>query len=153
MAAHEADGARGAVDPSRAQFAAFQALPGEGAVHMINLIRLRPLAAYAPDHPRHGGGDTGQAAYRAYGRAAAPPFARAGGRQVWLGAPQLVLIGPDDERWHLAFIAAYPSAEAFTAMLRDPEYREAVKHRQAAVADSRLIRTAPQRPGEGFGEG
>ena len=32
-------------------------------------------------------------------------------------------------------------------MLRDPVYREAVKHRQAAVADSRLIRLAPATPG------
>ena len=28
-------------------------------------------------------------------------------------------------------------------MIRDPVYREAVKHRQAAVEDSRLIRLAP----------
>ena len=33
-----------------------------------------------------------------------------------------------------------------------PIYREAVKHRQAAVDDSRLIRTLPLAPGEGFGE-
>jgi hypothetical protein len=38
------------------------------------------------------------------------------------------------------------------AMLRDPVYREAVKHRQAAVADSRLIRLAPAIPGAVFGE-
>ena len=38
------------------------------------------------------------------------------------------------------------------AMIRDPVYREAVKHRQAAVADSRLIRLAPLAPGRAFGE-
>jgi hypothetical protein len=37
-------------------------------------------------------------------------------------------------------------------MIRDPVYREAVKHRQAAVADSRLIRLAPATPGPLFGE-
>ena len=37
-------------------------------------------------------------------------------------------------------------------MIRDPAYREAVKHRQAAVADSRLVRMKPGAPGEGFGE-
>jgi hypothetical protein len=38
-------------------------------------------------------------------------------------------------------------------MVTDPEYRELVKHRQAAVEDSRLIRMAPVAdPGEGFGE-
>ena len=38
-------------------------------------------------------------------------------------------------------------------MVTDPEYREVVKHRQAAVEDSRLIRMAPiTELGEGFGE-
>ena len=37
-------------------------------------------------------------------------------------------------------------------MLRDPAYREAVRHRQAAVEDSRLIRIRPGLPGAGFGE-
>jgi hypothetical protein len=35
-------------------------------------------------------------------------------------------------------------------MIRDPVYRAAVKHRQAAVADSRLIRLAPGAAGAGF---
>ena len=36
-------------------------------------------------------------------------------------------------------------------MIRDPIYREAVKHRLAAVEDSRLIRLAPGAAGVGFG--
>ncbi len=39
-----------------------------------------------------------------------------------------MLIGPSDERWDEAFIAQYPSADAFIEMLRDPVYREAVKN-------------------------
>ncbi|MBM3555559.1 MAG: DUF1330 domain-containing protein, partial [Alphaproteobacteria bacterium] len=50
-------------------------------------------------------------------------------------------------------IAEYPSVAAFVAMIRDPAYREAVKHRQAAVLDSRLIRLAPAKPGAVFGGG
>jgi uncharacterized protein (DUF1330 family) len=52
----------------------------------------------------------------------------------------------------LCFVAEYPSADAFIAMLRDPEYRAAVIHRQAAVADSRLVRLRPQTAGAAFGE-
>jgi hypothetical protein len=37
-------------------------------------------------------------------------------------------------------------------MIRDPVYREAVKHRQAAVEDSRLIRHAVLPLGKTFGE-
>lgn len=135
------------IDPDRERFALFRALPADRPIHMLNLIRLREHAAYAD-----GRAASGLEAYRAYGRDSGPVFRRIGGRQVWLGAPELTLIGPPEERWDVAFIAEYPSGAAFVEMLRDPAYRKAVKHRQAAVADSRLIRLAPGKPGAGFGE-
>lgn len=142
----------GSIDPTRPQFDAFKALPRDTPIHMLNLIRLKPLADYPEGHPNHGAGMTGLDAYRAYGRTSAEVFARVGGRQVWAGRPETVLTGPSDERWDLAFIAEYPNAGAFLAMVTDPGYREHVKHRQAGVEDSRLIRMAPVSPGEGFGE-
>ncbi len=142
----------GSVDPTRAQFDAFKALPRDEPVEMLNLIRLRASAAYPEDHPLHGKGLSGLDAYRAYGRETAALFRRLGGRQVWVGRPQVVVTGPPEEHWDLAFIAAYPNAGAFLAMVTDPDYRQFVKHRQAAVEDSRLIRLAPLTPGEGFGE-
>jgi uncharacterized protein (DUF1330 family) len=75
-----------------------------------------------------------------------------GGRQHWIGRFEQVLIGPSTERWDVVFIAEYPSVDAFVEMLRDEAYREAVKHRQAAVEDSRLIRLEPRSPGAHFGE-
>ncbi len=142
----------GSIDPTRPQFEAFKALPRDRPIQMLNLIRLRPLADYPADHLNHGKDMTGLDAYRAYGRDSAEVFAKVGGEQIWVGRPQGVLTGPADERWDLAFIAAYPNAGAFLAMVTDPAYREHVKHRQAAVADSRLIRLAPVAPGQGFGE-
>jgi enamine deaminase RidA (YjgF/YER057c/UK114 family) len=47
------------IDPTRPQFDAFKALPRDTTIHMLNLIRLRPLAAYPEDHPNHGKGLTG----------------------------------------------------------------------------------------------
>lgn len=134
----------GSVDPSRDAMTAFRDLPADRPIAMINLLRFRPEAAYAADHASHAAGLTGQQAYKAYSKAAAAPFMRAGGRQVWLGAPELTVIGPAEEAWDLAFIAEYPSGAAFLAMLHDPNYQAAVIHRQAAVADSRLIRCQPQ---------
>lgn len=145
-------GTRGSIDPTRVQFDAFKALPRDTPIQMLNLIRLKPLADYPPDHPDHGKGLSGLDAYRSYGRDSAGIFARVGGRQIWAGRPEAVVTGPLDERWDLAFIAEYPSASAFLAMITDPGYREHVKHRQAAVEDSRLIRLAPLTPGAGFGE-
>ena len=73
-----------------------------------------------------------------------------GGEIIWRGNPQVTLIGPLDETWDIAFIARYPAASAFLAMVTDPDYRKAVIHRQAAVADSRLIRTADISAGDNF---
>ncbi len=142
----------GSVNPDRVQFDAFKTLPRDAPIHMLNLIRLKVLAAYPADHPNHGKGLSGLDAYRAYGRDSAAIFARVGGKQVWAGRPDAVLTGPTDEHWDLAFIAEYPGAGAFLTMITDPAYREHVKHRTAAVHDSRLIRMAPLTPGEGFGE-
>lgn len=137
----------GYIDPTRERFGAFRALPDEGPIHMLNLVRLREAAAY-PD----GRKATGAEAYAAYGRDSGPIFRRLGGRIAWSGDFRLMLIGPEDERWDRCFIAEYPSAAAFVQMIKDPDYQKAVIHRQAAVLDSRLIRLSPRPSGAGFGE-
>src|SRR5262245_13603194 len=137
----------GHIDPTKEIFAQFRDNNREGPIHMLNLVRLRAQAAY-PD----GRKATGAEAYAAYGRESGPVFERLGGRIVWQGQFELMLIGPQEERWDHCFIAEYPSVAAFAEMIRDPVYREAVKHRQAAVEDSRLIRHAVLPVGKTFGE-
>ena len=136
----------GYVDPTKETFAEFRARARPGPIHMLNLVRFRDQAAY-PD----GRVATGAEAYAAYGRESYPVFSRLGGRIVWRGSFETMLIGPGDESWDACFVAEYPSVEAFVEMIRDPVYREAVKHRQAAVLDSRLIRLEPAEAGTGFG--
>jgi uncharacterized protein (DUF1330 family) len=136
----------GHIDPTKESFAAFRANDRPGPIHMLNLVRFRDRAAY-PD----GRAATGAEAYAAYGRESHPVFSRLGGRIVWRGNFELMLIGPGEERWDECFIAEYPSVAAFVEMIRDPLYREAVKHRQAAVLESRLVRMAPAAAGSGFG--
>jgi uncharacterized protein (DUF1330 family) len=136
----------GYVDPTKETFAAFRANDRPGPIHMLNLVRLRERAAY-PD----GREASGAEAYEAYGRESLPVFKRLGGAIVWRGKFELMLIGPEDERWDLCFIPQYPTVAAFVQMIRDPVYREAVKHRQAAAEDSRLIRLEPGAAGVGFG--
>ncbi len=134
------------IDPAKETFALFRANERPGPIHMLNLVRLRGRAAYADGREA-----TGAEAYAAYGRESHQVFAKLGGRIVWRGKFELMLIGPADERWDRCFIAEYPSVRAFVEMIRDPVYREAVKHRQAAVEDSRLIRLAPSSSGVAFG--
>lgn len=134
------------IDPSRAAFDAFKALPRDRPIHMLNLLRFRDRAAYPKGHEHAGKGWTGAEAYAEYGRSSGPVFRRVGGQILWRGTMEAMLIGPDDKNWEAAFIAFYPTAGAFLDMVTDPDYQRAVVNRTAGVLTSRLIRF---RPGEG----
>jgi len=140
------------VDPERLAFEAFKALPRDAPIEMLNLVRFRERASYPETHPAAAEQLSGWDAYRRYSAESGPVFARVGGSMVWSARPELVLIGPPEERWDVAFVARYPSAAAFLEMVTDEEYRRAVVHRQAAVRTSRLIRTTPRElRSDGFG--
>jgi uncharacterized protein (DUF1330 family) len=141
------------IDPGREAWEVFKSLPRDQPIHMLNLIRLRDRAAYPEGHPNHGKDISGREAYREYGRTIAPHQARLNSRQVWAGAPQVMVTGPATEAWDLAFIVEYPRSQAFIDMVRDPDYRaNVVPHRTAAVADSRLLRLEPTEPGDKLGD-
>ena len=119
-------------------------------LNMLNLVTLNDLAQYPSDHELAQNGHTGVQAYASYGTASAPVLDRVGGSILWRGAFEATLIGPGDETWDVMFIAAYPDAHTFLAMISDPEYQKAVVHRQAAVETSRLIRTQGLAVQDGF---
>ena len=137
-------------DTDRAQFELFKSLPRDTPINMLNLVRFHDAAQYPADHAMAGAGLTGAQAYANYGAASGPVLARVGGNIVWRGGFDMSLIGPAEEHWDAMFIAHYPTAGAFLAMVTDPEYQRAVIHRQAAVSDSRLIRTQPLPPSDIF---
>ncbi len=139
------------INPSRAQFDRFKGLDRDHPIEMLNLVRFRELAEYPDDHPLTGKGLTGAEAYSNYGRETAPVLEKVGGSILWRGGFQSTLIGPEDEAWDACFIARYPNAHAFLAMISDPDYRQAVIHRTAGVLTSRLIRTRPAEGGATFG--
>lgn len=132
---------------SKEIFAAFKSLDRSGPVQLLNLIKLRKCAAY-PDEREV----SGREAYETYSRISAPVLERLGGRIAWRGAFDLTMVGPSGEAWDICFVAEYPSVEAFVALMRDSTYREAMTHRQAAVADSRLVSFSPMPFGVEFGE-
>ena len=134
------------VNPDRETFRHFRELPSDQPVHMLNLVRLKETAVY-----EDGTMVTGREAYAAYGRDSAPVFQGVGGRIVWSGDFELMLIGPSDEHWDIAFIAEYPSGQAFVDMVKNETYQQAVKHRTAAVETSRLVRLSPSKAGDKFG--
>lgn len=135
----------GSVNPNPDQIAAMLASAQEaGAIQMINLLRFRARADYPADHACAREELTGEAAYQRYMVGTAPHLAAVGARVLWAGSPNLVLIGPTEERWDLAFIVEYPGVGAMLKMLSNSDYLQVAAHRTAALEDSRLIRCAPR---------
>lgn len=134
------------INPEREIFKAFAQMQSDEPIHMLNLIKLNDSAIY-----EDGTMVSGQEAYAAYGRNSAPIFNGVGGRIVWSADFDLTLIGPSDEEWDIAFIAEYPSSDAFVEMVKNGEYQKAVLHRNAAVKTSRLVRMKPKQANGEFG--
>jgi len=63
---------------------------------------------------------------------------------LWLASVDQVVIGEEAERWDEAILVQYPSRKTFLEMLRIPEYRDATRHRDAALEDSRLFACTKQ---------
>lgn len=134
------------IDPTKTAFAALKDLPLDHPVDMLNLVKLRDQANYSDGRTA-----TGAEAYAAYGKESGPIFVKVGGKIIWSGEPEHIVIGPESETWDVAFVARYPSGQAFLDMVYDPNYQAIVFHRQAAVETSRLIRTKTRESGQGFG--
>lgn len=135
----------GSVNPNSDQIAGMAASAGDPApIHMINLIRFRAQANYPGDHACAKENLTGEQAYQRYMAGTAPFINKLGGRVVWAGSPSLVVIGPADEKWDMAFIVEYPKVAAMLSMIGDADYQKVAVHRTAAVEDSRLIRCSPR---------
>lgn len=139
------------IDPTADQFKAFKDLPRDTPIEMLNLVAFNDLANYPGDHEMAREGLTGAQAYGLYGKHSGPILKKVGGSVLWRGGFETVLIGPADETWDAVFIARYPNASAFLAMVTDPDYQRAVVHRQAAVKTSRLIRCTPADESASFG--
>ncbi len=135
----------GKLDPTTEQVQAFLAQEWDGPLVMLNLLRYREEADYshapdlAPDEPI-----TGRDAYGRYGMAVLPILQRVGARIVYAATASDSLIGPDDESWDDVLLVRYPDRDTFLAMTGSPEYLAIHGHRNAALADSRLIPTRMQ---------
>jgi uncharacterized protein (DUF1330 family) len=121
--------------PTQSQLQGLQELPADEPVVMLNLLRFKEQAS-APDE-----GMSGLEAYERYGREAGPYLAKVGGRMLNGAVARHVVIGPEEE-WDMVLLVEYPSAQRFLEMASDPGYLEAHAHRDAALADSRLIATS-----------
>jgi uncharacterized protein (DUF1330 family) len=131
------------VNPSPEHLQRFVQQAGDdGPIVMINLLRYREHAEYPPDSTASP--CSGREAYQRYGAVATQKVAEVGGRILWMGKVQAIVIGPDGEEWDDAVLVRYPSRKAFLEMVGQPDYQAAGVHRTAALDDSRLIATTAQ---------
>ena len=119
------------ITPNLDQFQALAAAPDEGPVVMLNLLKFK-----------EGGADT----YLRYGDAAIGMVEERGGRVLWSGRAEQVLIGDPAADWDVVVLVEYPSRAAFVEMVSSPEYLEAHADREAGLERTVVLACSPAAP-------
>jgi uncharacterized protein (DUF1330 family) len=122
--------------PTAEQLAALAGAADDTPVVMLNLLRYRERAGDGSDR-------TGREAYLDYGALVAPMVLDRGGSFVYQGDAHQTVIGPAGEAWDEVVLVQYPSRAAFLDMITSEAYLAAHVHREAGLADSRLVALSP----------
>jgi uncharacterized protein (DUF1330 family) len=125
------------ITPNLEQFQQLAAAPDTGPVVMINLLKFRDSAV---------DDESGAVEYRRYGDVALEMIAAQGGRLLWAGTADQVLIGDAEQQWDAVLLVEYPSRAAFIEMVSSPEYLEAHAHRERALERTIVIACSPATP-------
>ena len=144
-----------AITPTKEQFIEFAHGSREGEVVMINLLHFaRPDGEPAPEgrgadadadaDAGKGTGTSGAGAYREYSDQVVKMVEARGGKVVWTGRPEHVLIGDSEaDDWDLVALVSYPSRAAFIDMVTSPKYEEAHTHRERGLDRTVLMACEP----------
>lgn len=130
------------VHPTAEQLQELAASTDSGPVVMLNLLRFKPQADGVDT------GVTGAEAYARYSAAAEPFLSAVGGRLRMAARPEHSVIGAAASEWDLVLLVEYPSRARFLEMATNEDYLKVHAHREAALADSRLIACSTVDPSE-----
>lgn len=119
------------VRPSEEQMAGFQQGDIDSPIYMLNLLKFKPKAEYADGRQSDA---SGQEAYGIYGREVQAHIKKVGGKQVFGGRVNRLMLGEVEELWDSAAIVMYPSRKAMLAMMQDADYQASAVHRTAGLA-------------------
>jgi uncharacterized protein (DUF1330 family) len=119
------------VDPTGQDLKRFLEEDAGGEVVMLNLLRFR---------------EGGEASYAEYSRAIVPFLEEIGGSVVYSGRCSTALVAPDAHDWDAILVVRYPSRQAFSAMVANPEYQRITHLRTAALEEAVLQATVPGPP-------
>jgi uncharacterized protein (DUF1330 family) len=143
-----------AITPTREQFTEFAHGTREGEVVMINLLHFaRPdddsstdgaAGADAATATATTTASSGPGAYREYSEQVVKMVEARGGKVIWTGRPENVLIGDSEaDAWDLVAMVSYPSRAAFIDMVTSPNYEEAHTHRERGLDRTVLLACEP----------
>ena len=115
------------------------ARPGpDGPIYMVNLLKFKEHAEYADGRDAD---LSGAEAYARYGAAVVSLVAEHGGRIIFSGAVNWLMIGQADELWDQVAVVEYPNRAALLAMSASEAYQEIAVHRSAGLAGQLNIET------------
>jgi uncharacterized protein (DUF1330 family) len=118
-----------AVNPTGRDLKAFLARDDDGPVVMLNLLRFKP---------------GGRESYDRYASAITSTFLpRVGGEVLYAGDGDVALVAGDGQAWDAVLLVRYPSRQAFSRMVADPEYQEITRLRTEALEEAVLQPTVP----------
>jgi len=121
--------------PTPEQFKTLLEGPPDQPVVMLNLLRFKEKAD-APDE-----GLSGAAAYQRYGDQMRKIVESHGGRILWSGRVDSMLIADADPGYHAVALVEYPSRKKFVEIATSAEVAAIGVHRTAGLESQWLIAT------------
>ena len=119
-----------AVDPKGADLKRYLAEDPGGPVVMLNLLRFQPTG--------------GRESYAKYAAALRDTYLDKYGAEVlYAGEGSTVLVAEPGQEWDAVLIVRYPSRQAFSSMVADPDYQQFTHFRTEALTEAVLQATVP----------
>ncbi|MBW2282231.1 MAG: DUF1330 domain-containing protein [Deltaproteobacteria bacterium] len=109
----------------------------DGPLYMLNLLKFKERAEYADGRETD---LTGRQAYNLYSQGVIKLILALGGKPIYFGLCNALLIGDGDESpWDSVGVIEYPSIEAFQKMTSSAGYADVHVHRDAGLEHQVLI--------------
>ena len=122
-----------AIYPNREQIEELMKGPADQPVVMINLLRFKPRADASE------GDASGQEAYGRYAEQMRKFVESQGGRFLWAGRIDSMVIGEEDPGFHVAALVEYPSRQKFLEIVGSERVRDIGQHRSAGLESQWLL--------------
>ena len=127
-----------AVTPNEEQLAGFLEGDTETPIKMVNLLTFKDKAEYADGRETN---LSGKEAYEIYTTEVQGHLEKVGGKTIFFGEVQRLMLGEVEELWDWVAIAEYPSRKAMLEMIMNSEYQKSEEHRSAGLAGQLNIET------------